>query len=115
MIDVKDLFTEDFINKEVSISGWVKNHRKQKEFGFIDFNDGTYFKNLQIVYDNSLKDFDEIQKIHIGSAITVKGMIIKSEGSGQDIEMKLKEQRLISKESLLQIIQFSQKGILENF
>ena len=94
MIDVKDLFTEDFINKEVSISGWVKNHRKQKEFGFIDFNDGTYFKNLQIVYDNSLKDFDEIQKIHIGSAITVKGMIIKSEGSGQDIEMKLKEYTL---------------------
>ena len=89
MIDVKDLFNSDFIGKEVSVSGWVKNHRKQKEFGFIDFNDGTYFKNLQIVYDNSLKNFEEIQKIHIGSAITVKGKIIKSEGSGQDIEMKL--------------------------
>ena len=89
MIDVKDLFTNDYINKEVSISGWIRNHRKQKEFGFIDFNDGTYFKNLQIVYDNSLKDFDEIQKLHIGSAITVKGKIIKSEGAGQSIEMKL--------------------------
>ena len=89
MIDVKDLFTNDFINREVSISGWIRNHRKQKEFGFIDFNDGTYFRNLQIVYDNSLKDFDEIQKLHIGSAITVKGKIIKSEGAGQLIEMKL--------------------------
>ena len=89
MIDVKDLFRGNYIDKEVSVSGWVKNHRKQKEFGFIDFNDGTYFKNLQIVYDNNLKNFDEIQKIHIGSAITVKGKIIKSEGSGQDIEMKL--------------------------
>ncbi len=89
MIDVKDLFTNDYINKEVSISGWIRNHRKQKEFGFIDFNDGTYFKNLQIVYDNSLKNFDEIQKLHIGSAITVKGKIIKSEGAGQSIEMKL--------------------------
>ena len=89
MIDVKDLFAEDYINKEVTISGWIKNHRKQKEFGFIDFNDGTYFKNLQIVYDNSLADFEEIQKLHIGSAITVTGKIIKSEGSGQSIEMKL--------------------------
>ena len=89
MIDVKNLFQDDFINKEVCISGWIRNHRKQKEFGFIDFNDGTYFKSLQIVYDNSLKDFDEIQKLHIGSAITVKGKILKSEGSGQDIEMKL--------------------------
>ena len=89
MIDVKDLFRGNYIDKEVNISGWVRNHRKQKEFGFIDFNDGTYFKNLQIVYDNNLKNFDEIQKIHIGSAITVRGKIIKSEGSGQDIEMKL--------------------------
>ena len=89
MIDVKDLFAKDYINKEVTISGWIKNHRKQKEFGFIDFNDGTYFKNLQIVYDNSLADFEEIQKLHIGSAITVTGKIIKSEGSGQSIEMKL--------------------------
>lgn len=89
MIDVKDLFKEDYIGKKVTISGWIRNHRKQKEFGFIDFNDGTYFKNLQIVYDNSLKNFDDIQKLHIGSAIRATGMIIKSEGNGQDIEMKL--------------------------
>ena len=89
MIDVKDLFKKDYTNKEVTVSGWIRNHRKQKEFGFIDFNDGTYFENLQIVYDNSLKDFSEIQKLRIGSAITAKGKIIKSEGSGQSIEMKL--------------------------
>ena len=89
MIDVKDLFKNDYIGKEVTVSGWIRNHRKQKEFGFIDFNDGTYFKNLQIVYDNSLDDFEEIQKLHIGSAITAKGKIIKSEGTGQSIEMKL--------------------------
>ena len=91
MIDVKDLFKNDYINKEVTVSGWIRNHRKQKEFGFIDFNDGTFFKNLQIVYDNSLKIFDEIQKLKIGSAITVTGKIIKSEGKGQSIEMKLEK------------------------
>ena len=89
MIDVVKLFRNDYIGKEVELGGWVRNHRKQKEFGFIDFNDGTCFKNLQIVYDNSLKNFDEIQKLHIGSAIKVKGKIIKSEGNGQTIEMKL--------------------------
>lgn len=89
MIDVKDLFEKDFVNKEVTLSGWIRNHRKQKDFGFIDFNDGTYFKNLQVVYDKELKEFDEIQKLHIGSAITVKGTIIESVGKGQQIEMKL--------------------------
>ena len=89
MIDVKDLFNNDYIDKEVTVNGWIRNHRKQKEFGFIDFNDGTCFKNLQIVYDKNLDNFEEIQKLHIGSAISVTGKIIKSEGNGQTFEMKL--------------------------
>ena len=89
MIDVKDLFNNDYIDKEVTVNGWIRNHRKQKEFGFIDFNDGTCFKNLQIVYDKKLDNFEEIQKLHIGSAISVTGKIIKSEGNGQTFEMKL--------------------------
>ena len=94
MIDVKDLFKNDFIGKEVTVQGWIRNHRKQKDFGFIDFNDGTFFKSLQIVYDNSLSDFEEIQKLHVGCAITARGMIIKSEGAGQSIEMKLVDLKL---------------------
>ena len=95
MIDVKDLFKEDYIDKNVTICGWIRNHRKQKDFGFIDFNDGTYFKNLQVVYDNTINNFNDIQKFHIGSAIEVTGKIIKSEGSGQDFEMKLDEVKLL--------------------
>ena len=94
MIDVCELFKNNYIGKEVLLGGWIRNHRKQKEFGFIDFNDGTCFQNLQIVYNNSLKNFDDIQKLHIGSAITVRGTIIKSEGNGQTIEMKLIEYTL---------------------
>ena len=94
MIDVCDLFKKDYIDKDVVVCGWIRNHRKQKEFGFIDFNDGTCFKNLQIVYDNSLENFDDIQKLHIGSAIEVHGKIIKSEGAGQAIEMKLLSYKL---------------------
>ena len=92
MLDLKDIYKDykSFLNKDIEISGWIRNHRKQKEFGFIDFNDGTYFKNLQVVYDNKLSDFDEIQKLHIGSAITIKGKLIESQGS-QDFEVTATE------------------------
>ena len=94
MIDVKDLFKNDYIEKEVTVQGWIRNHRKQKDFGFIDFNDGTCFKNLQIVYDNTLDNFEDIQKLHVGCAISARGLIIKSEGAGQSIEMKLLDLKL---------------------
>ena len=78
-------------SKEVKLKGWIRNHRKQKEFGFIYFSDGTCFKQLQLVYDKDLKNFEEIQKLHIGSAIEVVGVLIKSQGEGQDFELKVKE------------------------
>ena len=91
-MDVKDLFKkiEDYENKDVILEGWVRNNRNQSNFGFIDFNDGTYFQNLQLVYDKELSNFDMISKIRVGSAIRVNGTIIKSQGSGQSHEMKVK-------------------------
>ena len=91
-MDVKDLFAniKDLENTTVTLEGWVRNNRNQSNFGFIDFNDGTYFKSLQLVYDKELKDFDTISKIRVGSAIRVKGTIVNSEGSGQSHEMKVK-------------------------
>ena len=90
-IDVKDLYVKlkDYMDKEVVLQGWIRNHRKQKEFGFIDFNDGTYFKSVQVVYDNKLADFDEIQKLRIGSAIEIKGRVIESPAKGQDFEVQV--------------------------
>ena len=51
MLDLKDIYKDykSYLNKDIEIQGWIKNHRKQKEFGFIDFNDGTYFQSLQLV------------------------------------------------------------------
>jgi len=94
-LDIKDIFKSDYIGKEVTIEGWVRNHRKQKEFGFIDFSDGTCFKHLQVVYDNNLSTFDEIQKIKNGSSIEVSGIIVKSEGKGQSIELKASDVKLL--------------------
>ena len=95
-MDLKDLLLniKDYVNKEVKLSGWIRNHRKQKEFGFIDFSDGTCQKHLQLVYNNELDNFEDIQKIHIGAAITVVGTIIESEGAGQDYELKITSLKL---------------------
>ena len=85
---------EEFIGKKVILQGWIRNHRKQKEFGFIDFNDGTYFSNLQVVYDKDLENFDEIQKLKIGSSITITGKVIESPKEGQKIELSLIDLKL---------------------
>lgn len=88
-MDIKDLYISNYIEKKVKISGWVKNHRKQAHFGFIDLSDGTTFKTLQIVYDNKLKEFEEITKIKIGSAVTVEGKLIASPKENQEFELSL--------------------------
>jgi len=89
--DLKEIYEsyEEYLNKDIVLQGWIRNHRKQKEFGFIDFNDGTYFKSIQLVYDNALEDFSEIIKLHIGSAITVYGKLIESPKEGQNVELQV--------------------------
>ena len=92
-MDLRDLFKqyEDLMGKEVRLQGWIRNHRKQKELGFIDFFDGTYFTSVQLVYDKKLEIFDDIQKLHIGSAITVVGTLVKSERPEQLFEIDVKD------------------------
>jgi len=93
----RDLFKDSkkYIDKEITLEGWIKNHRKQKEFGFISFSDGTFFTPIQIVYDKELKDFDNIQKLHIGSAIRVLGKVVKSPKEGQEFELQAKKIELL--------------------
>ena len=88
-MDLKKLYENigEQLDKEVILEGWIRNHRKQKEFGFIDFYDGTCFKSIQVVYDNKLSNFDFISKLRVGSAIKVLGVLSKSIGSGQDYEV----------------------------
>ena len=97
IIDVKKLYEklDDYKGKEVVLQGWIRNHRKQKEFGFIDFNDGTFFKSVQIVYDDKLESFDTIQSLHIGSAIEVEGMVVESPAKGQEFEVQMKSYKLL--------------------
>ena len=92
-MDVKDI-TKDLIGKEITVQGWIRNHRKQATFGFIDFSDGTSFKHLQIVYDESIKNFDEVSKLLVGCAIEVKGILVESQGN-QDYELKASDVKIL--------------------
>ncbi len=93
-MDLKDLFKSVKIGDVVTVEGWIRNHRKQKEFGFIDFSDGTTQAHLQIVYDDKISNFEVIQKMLVGCAIEVKGEIVESQGN-QDFELKASEVTLL--------------------
>ncbi len=86
-MDLSDVFKTKKIGDKVKLNGWVRNNRDQKEFGFIDFYDGTSINTLQIVYDKNLPNFDEVSKILAGSAIEVEGTLVESNGK-QEYELK---------------------------
>lgn len=95
-MDLKDLLKniKEYLDKEVTIQGWIRNHRDQKTFGFIDFSDGTCNEHLQIVYDETLTNFKDITKLLIGCAIEATGTIVKSSGT-QDYELKANKITLV--------------------
>lgn len=93
---LNDLYKDEkkYLGKTIKLKGWIKNHRKQKNFGFIYFSDGTAFRQLQLVYDNTLPNFEDIQKFHISSAVEVEGKLIESMGKGQDYEVSVTDIKL---------------------
>ena len=90
-MDIKELYVSDHIGEKITVQGWVRSHRKQAHFGFIDLHDGTTFNGLQVVYEDNLPTFEEITKIKLGSAVTVKGTLIASPKEGQKFELTLEE------------------------
>lgn len=89
-MEIKELYLNHCLGKEVKINGWIRNHRKQAHFGFIDLFDGTCFKSIQIVYDEGLSNFDEVSKLLVGSSICVSGLVVESAGK-QEFEIKAKD------------------------
>ena len=87
---IKELYknTENYINKEITLEGWVRTVRDSKTFGFIEINDGTFFKNVQIVFTDKLSNFNEICKLTISSSIKVTGTLVKTENAKQPFEIQ---------------------------
>lgn len=90
-IEIKKLYISynDYKDKDVELTGWVRNNRAQKEFGFIDLNDGTYFDSVQVVYESqTLAQFKDIAKFRVGSAIRVVGKVVLTPEMKQPFEIK---------------------------
>lgn len=89
---VKSIFrdTDKYLTKELILGGWIKTIRVSKNFGFIELNDGTFFKNIQIVFSEDLKNFIDISKLGIGSSINVKGILISTPDAKQAFEIQAK-------------------------
>ena len=87
---IKDLYKnfKDYEDKEVTIEAWVKTVRASKNFGFIEINDGSFFKNIQIVFSESLSNFNEISKLTISSSIKVTGKLVVTENAKQPFEIQ---------------------------
>lgn len=90
MITINDLYTniDLYENKNIEIEGWVKTIRDSKTFGFIELNDGSYFKNVQVVFDNTLSNFEDVCKYTLSSSIKVIGTVVKTENAKQPFEIK---------------------------
>lgn len=88
-VTIKDLYrsTEKYIDKTVEVAGWVKTVRDSKAFGFIELNDGSFFNNLQIVFNDKLANFEEVRKLTISSSIIVHGKVVKTENAKQPFEI----------------------------
>ena len=88
-VRVKQLFREkeSFSEKEVVICGWVRTNRAQAQFGFLNVNDGSFFENVQVVYDNNLENFSEISKFRVGVSVCVTGKVVLTPEMKQPLEL----------------------------
>ena len=86
---LKDLYKnfKNYENKEVTVEAWVKTVRASKNFGFIEINDGSFFKNVQVVFNSDLSNFAEVSKLTISSSIKVVGTVVVTENAKQPFEI----------------------------
>ena len=84
--------TAEYGGQEVVIKGWVRNNRASNKFGFIELNDGSFFKSVQVVYEEEfLTNFEEISKAYVATALEVKGVVELTPNAQQPFEIKARE------------------------
>ena len=83
--------SDKYLNQKIKVRGWVKTVRSSKDFGFIELSDGSFFNGLQIVFDKSLNNFSEVEKLSVGSSIEVAGTLVASPAEGQKFELKAED------------------------
>jgi asparaginyl-tRNA synthetase len=93
LVTIREIFRnrEEYLNKEISIGGWVRSNRDSKSFGFVIINDGTFFEPLQVVYHDNMENFAAIAKINVGAALIVKGTLVPTPEAKQPFEIQATE------------------------
>ncbi len=89
-VSIRELFrdTASYVGKTVTVGGWVRSVRASKAFGFIVLHDGTFFTPLQVVYHDTMDNFQEISKTNVGAALVVTGQIVETPDAKQPFEMQ---------------------------
>ena len=89
-IEIKKLYRnkEQYIDKTVKVAGWIRTSRMSKNFGFIELNDGSFFKNMQIVIDEKLENFKEIGKLPISTSLLIEGTLVATQNAKQPVEIQ---------------------------
>ncbi len=90
---IRELYhaAKTYENNTITVAGWVRTVRDSKTFGFIDLNDGTFFKGLQIVFADNLSNFKEIAKLRVGASIIVTGKLVPTPNQKQPFELQALE------------------------
>ena len=93
LLMIRDLYRnqEEYLDRQITIGGWVRSIRDSKTFGFIVVNDGTYFQPLQVVYSDKLENFAEISRLNVGAAIIVTGILVATPNAKQPFEIQADE------------------------
>ncbi|EHR33979.1 asparagine--tRNA ligase [Helcococcus kunzii] len=94
----KELFSsyKDYVNKEISVKGWIKKSRESKNVGFLEINDGTFFENVQIIVNSNLENFKEIFSLGLYAAVEVTGVLVEPENAKQDFEIQANKISIIN-------------------
>ena len=92
LIEIRELYKnqEAYLDKEITVGGWVSSIRDSKAFGFIVINDGTFFTPLQVVYHDDMENFEEISKLNVGAAVVVTGTLVATPQAKQPFEIQAK-------------------------
>ncbi len=97
-ISIKSLYreTEKYLGQKLEVAGWVRTSRDSKDLAFIELNDGSFFKSLQVVLDSRLANFEAVAKVPVGSSISASGILAASPAAGQPFELKAESVEIIS-------------------
>ena len=90
LVTVREIYKNRdlYLDKEISVGGWVRSIRDSKAFGFMVLSDGSYFETLQIVYHDTMENFDEVSRLNVGAAVIVKGTLVATPQAKQPFEIQ---------------------------